>query len=374
MEGLQKASLATNQENGLLRAQVERLQVELKEYRKRISWMTSRNGMSAMSAIPSIHSNGVNGLNNDFLFDFPKLGSSPGTGTNVFNNGQSAKTNLSNSKIGAPAAERSSTGHPPGILTLDAFENSLTRNHQASATQSPSSRINATNTPNTGKQDSNGVNSTHTKAQKPKTSVSNSPSSSSESHRSQHLSSCRTSPEPNTTTPSADKPNDTSAGHHCVRIDGEKTFCEQLGLACGNINNPIPAVRSESASNTPNQNNSSENPTNLSEQPLGLDWLTQQNGGQFDPVLFGDWREPQDAVLSQDFDTFFNDAFHLPELNTENQQAPKDDFVSKINQCDQKSDDEEEVVPGEDKSQMLSCSKIWYVLFVIPIHSFQHVY
>lgn len=42
-----------------------------------------------------------------------------------------------------------------------------------------------------------------------------------------------------------------------------------------------------------------------------LDWLATQNGGQFDPVLFGDYRESQDAIIGDgDFNNgFFNDAF-----------------------------------------------------------------
>ena len=48
----------------------------------------------------------------------------------------------------------------------------------------------------------------------------------------------------------------------------------------------------------------------------GIDWLAQQNGGQFDPVLFGDYREPQEAITSGDYDTFFNEAFPLPDLNS----------------------------------------------------------
>ena len=40
----------------------------------------------------------------------------------------------------------------------------------------------------------------------------------------------------------------------------------------------------------------------------GIDWLAQQNGGQFDPVLFGDYREPQEAITSGDYG-FFGDSF-----------------------------------------------------------------
>jgi AP-1-like factor len=130
-------------------------------------------------------------------------------------------------------------------------------------------------------------------------------------------------------------------------------------MACGNINNPVPAARDKSKSHSV----SSDQPASV-EDPVAFDWLAQQNGGQFDPVLFGDWREPQDAVLSQDFGSFFNDAFPLPDLGSPShnlseaatQQHPKKDLIAQI---DSRLD--EEVVPGEDKSQMLSCTKIWYV-------------
>lgn len=46
--------------------------------------------------------------------------------------------------------------------------------------------------------------------------------------------------------------------------------------------------------------------------------MAQQNGGQFDPALFGDYRDPQDAVLSNDFGGFFDDAFALPDLGASN--------------------------------------------------------
>jgi AP-1-like factor len=136
-------------------------------------------------------------------------------------------------------------------------------------------------------------------------------------------------------------------------------------MACGNINNPIPAAQK-------GKSNSISSNQPASTDDYGLDWLSQQNGGQFDPVLFGDWREPQDAVLSQDFGSFFNDAFPLPDLGSPShnlteattqptpkpqpQPQPKKDLVSQI---DHKL--EEEVVPGEDQDKMLSCNKIWYV-------------
>lgn len=44
---------------------------------------------------------------------------------------------------------------------------------------------------------------------------------------------------------------------------------------------------------------------------FSFDWLANQNGGQFDPVLFGDYRDSQEAIVGDgDFNNgFFNEAF-----------------------------------------------------------------
>src|SRR5271156_3061079 len=79
VEDLEKASESANHENGLLRAQVERLQVELKEYRKRLSWISS-NGFNKppQSASFGLQARNMNGSNNnDFQFEFPKFGDLP---------------------------------------------------------------------------------------------------------------------------------------------------------------------------------------------------------------------------------------------------------------------------------------------------------
>jgi len=355
VDDLQKSSDMANRENGLLRAQVERLQVELREYRKRLSWMSSGgSGLSAVSNYPNAKSRGSYGLqNNEFLFDFPKFGDLPGA--HLFN-GQNREQ--SKEKGGARA---------PGVLSRD---NLNAGSPHGLGTKSNSSTPNANTAGSYGAQGSNGSVKTPYSGLKASTapaqdtSTSDSPSSSSDSHQSQMLSSGGTSPEPCSNSPPDVKRNP-GAGNMCVHgsIDGEESFCARLGMACGNIRNPIPAARDHRAkSNTV----SSDQPAPIStDDSMGFDWLAQQNGGQFDPVLFGDWREPQDAVLSQDFGTFFNDAFPLPDLGSPSHnltevaitQAPKKDLMAQI---DSKLDDDE-VVPGEDKAQMLSCTKIWYV-------------
>ena len=320
--------------------------MELREYRKRLSWMTSNSGISAMSAIPGAHSRGLQGLqNNEFLFDFPKFGDLPGS--HLFS-GQGKKNDQSRPKETLPRA--------PGVLARD---------NLTSPTNSSSLHVGSTSTSGStpsSRTPYNNLKSSTTLNQD--TSNSDSPSSYSDSQHSQLLSSNGTSPEPSLNSPPDPKSNDSGVGSNCNvhgSTNGEESFCAKLGMACGNINNPIPAVRDQ---NTKINNTSSEPSAHVSSEDPGFDWLAQQNGGQFDPVLFGDWREPQDAVLSQDFGSFFNEAFPLPDLGSplhniteasQGQQPPKKDLIAQVD-----SKLEEEVVPGEDKSQMLSCTKIWY--------------
>jgi AP-1-like transcription factor len=82
---LSKTHEADKHENGLLKAQVERLQIELKEYRKRLSL----NGGSSARGSPPLtaytgqgrSNSGPNSANstNSFQFDFPKFGALPGS-------------------------------------------------------------------------------------------------------------------------------------------------------------------------------------------------------------------------------------------------------------------------------------------------------
>lgn len=364
VDELQKSSDSTSQENGLLRAQVERLQVELREYRKRLSWMTSNgNGLSAMSSGPIAQSRSAQGLKNtDFLFDFPKFGDLPGS--HIFN-----RQNKNDQP--KPNNDSHNSSRSTSILSRDNLSGLIGAPAVPSTQSSGSTPILRTfgNTPSS-------TTSSKTPHKNPKSSsahdasTSDSPSSSSDSHQSQLLSSNGTSPEPSLNSPPDGKQHDASCGGS---INGEESFCARLGMACGNVNNPIPAVQHKATNETndsQNQHQPQPQPQPQVDDPFGFDWLSQQNGGQFDPVLFGDWREPQDAVLSQDFGSFFNDAFPLPDLGSpshnlsevaappQQQQPPKK--PTQVGSLDHKLFDEE-VVPGEDKTQMLSCTKIWYV-------------
>lgn len=108
VEDLEKASEATNHENGRLRAQVEKMNIELKEYRKRMSLNTTAAGYSPP---PSATQSQSYGNGNDFQFNFPKFGDLPGS---FLSNGSITKT-TSPTQIGQRSAAASSTS-PAGIV------------------------------------------------------------------------------------------------------------------------------------------------------------------------------------------------------------------------------------------------------------------
>jgi len=106
----------------------------------------------------------------------------------------------------------------------------------------------------------------------------------------------------------------------------------------------------------------------------GIDWLAQQNGGQFDPVLFGDYRDPQDNIMNTNLGDFFNDAFltqdfstpfNTGEITLSPQPVPQQEPAAPatpdpIKQCDvaQYANDD----PSAKSSKFLSCDKVWLVL------------
>lgn len=107
MSQLTKTQEADKHENGLLKAQVDRLQVELREYRKRLSL----NGGSGANRSPPLTAYGQGRSNsnpsaygNGFQFEFPKFGGLPGSqifGNQSFSNGSN------------PAVAQRSSATPP---------------------------------------------------------------------------------------------------------------------------------------------------------------------------------------------------------------------------------------------------------------------
>lgn len=76
---MEKANEADKHENGLLKAQMERMRIELLEYRKRFSLQSGANRSPTLAA-SSGQSRSLSGsYGNNFQFDFPKFGELPGS-------------------------------------------------------------------------------------------------------------------------------------------------------------------------------------------------------------------------------------------------------------------------------------------------------
>lgn len=213
--------------------------------------------------------------------------------------------------------------------------------------------------------------------------ASTSHSSPSASSNSAHgaSSSCGTSPEPTSQSPNYSKALDntlTTIGEESTKgatnSPGETSFCQKLNEACGNPHNPIPRTFSSAQASSGFSAIASANANNHHTDSIlatpkydlnGIDFFAAQNGNQFDPQLFGDYREPQDSVLANGAfnDSFFSEAYNFNGSDFTSPYnavaSPKKDLVSQIDQA--QANDEEEVVPGEDTTKMLTCNTIWYV-------------
>ncbi|TVY39969.1 AP-1-like transcription factor napA [Lachnellula occidentalis] len=400
VEDLQKASESANHENSILRAQVDKMTVELVEYRKRVS---TSGGIARTSSLnnglpPYLAGRGLNGgLNNpndvNFQFEFPRFGRLQGplpAQTSILNSArQSASPTATAQQTIAPSPTDKDSVSP----RTQSLQHQASNGSSAGLTQSPpkldngdmsslsglfspsiletvgkspeydffGNAINTSNGSRSSTDSANGNGSTghNTSYSSPSASSNTNPGPSS---------SCGTSPEPaSMQSPGYNKPADPTlttigeehSGNTTVG-EGELTFCDKLNMACGNPNNPIPRTLSES---------SSGNLDNTSLDVNGIDWFAQQNGNQFDPQLFGDYREPQENILSGDNfgDSFFTDAFAMPDFNSpfnaEPSPAPaKKDLVTQMD----KQNDDDEVVPGEDTSKLLTCNTIWDRLQACP--------
>ncbi|KIX03875.1 uncharacterized protein Z518_07428 [Rhinocladiella mackenziei CBS 650.93] len=405
VEDLEKASESANHENGLLRAQVERLQVELKEYRKRLSWISSNGLMRSQPIMANQGRNPSVNNHNDFQFEFPKFGDLPPmTATNLFGNSNpnsqkqqtinaSRPATLPNSSISpvnpnsnAHRSTSSSQNQPTrfGSLSQSPINNTYSASppplkeqqgsvdslsglfspsileasqHASLGGYFPQSAYGTTNQnartslDNGAIGNNSGVYSNHS------LSTSDSPSSSTESQNA--TSSIGTSPEPSLNSP-ANKLNEHTLNpireENQLSFGGKDYLCNQLQLACGCADDPIPPILNMS------NGKSLGYATTPGFDANGIHWLAQQNNNGFDPILFGDYRETQDNILSQDFGAFFNDAYPLPDLgsplhnyndlSTEN--APKTDLLKQVEEA---KNGNEEVVPNNDKP--MTCNKIW---------------
>lgn len=383
---MEKASESTNHENGLLRAQVDRLQTELREYRKRVSLSSnSANRSPPQVAGQSMGFKANWDINSNFQFEFPLFG--PAQTTRIGTNGAIAKPNPTRRNTNgsptssAPSVARGNSlqtasptscsdvtrtaSHPrPGSLSREDMSD-LSNFFSPSVLQS-ASRNNSTDVLGYSAGDQRKKSGGADEAHRPAGGNGGtfhyntaSPSDSSVSHNGFN-SSCVTTPE---TCPDMLDQHKSSDGSRRTTDEGEKAFCEIFQTACGNKENPIPLMMSESnvtsAPSTTVKTPGSELPS--------FDWLASQNGGAFDPVLFADYRDPQESIMNGGFGDFFNDAFPSldgvtsPAITSQepNTYLPrKRDLLQEI---ETQSEKEPEVVPGETRKQFLTCNMLWYV-------------
>ena len=154
VDALTKSKEADKHENGLLKAQIERLQIELREYRKRLSL----NGGSGANRSPPLTASGQSRSNTNpsyptgnFQFDFPKFGALPGS--QIFGNSFSNGSNSSNGNrtSATPPLVHSPTGSisgPSQPQTVSSRDNSM-----AARSMSPKS-LNGSNTNSPGQMSS----------------------------------------------------------------------------------------------------------------------------------------------------------------------------------------------------------------------------
>ncbi|KUI55625.1 AP-1-like transcription factor [Cytospora mali] len=343
---LEKASASANHENSRLRAQVDKMTAELSEYKKRFSAMVNTRTPNPSGPRPTFGHAVINNLNDvNFQFEFPKFGQLPGPLPSATNgvsmngrtpNSQSPRNTRSPSGGTSPGQNGSRHGSTGSNLAkgLDAqteedlakfsgvFSPPLTNNNVASVSRT------STDSHNSGAP-----------------TMTSSPSVSSHSNGCSS-SSCGTSPEPSTQSPTGFKPVDT-----LMTIGEEK----QPSFA--------------------NTNQDYGHFANIDMNDLSF--LTSTNNFQFDPQLFGSYREPQENILGNGIDdSFFNEAFDMdfttpyfaPSPVTHKKDDQKDaqkseDLIQKIDAA--KNDDETELVQTND-GQLLTCNKIWEKLQDCP--------
>lgn len=270
----------------------------------------------------------VNSLNDvNFQFEFPKFGTLPGPPVQKADTSSSNSVSPQNKTLAASPAQSLSSESKPSPASQQAqnahFKEDLAK---FSNIFTPSMSSSAGTAASRGSLDS---------ANFSLNGATSSPSASSNSNVGP-TSSCGTSPEPLTQSPMGFKPLDAIGEEQQPSIaKSEQPFTDFANLDFSNNNS--------------------------------LDWLSQQNGGQFDPQLFGGYREPQENILANpSFDEFFNDAFDA-DFFTPYNAAPATPSVQKKNliaEIDAKQNDiVNDVAPAESTKR---CDQIWYVTSTLP--------
>ena len=342
----------------------------------------------------------------DFQFDFPKFGSLPGSqlfdaqpkhasitppvndvspATHISRQNSAArfasppKAQLANSSRQSAAGSRSeSLNLSNNVPVLDGFDSTLPQMPTSLFTPSiingttTDYGFNTTASPvenNNGGDSHSGISRAFRFNSGSHSSNTDSPSVSSQSHFNPN-SSCGTSPESSHDSP----PEATKVNANAYSFNS----------------NPTNQSTFSNIANTAVKNNNNNN------NDFNFDWLASQNGGQFDPVLLGDYRDSQDAIVgdANEFNNgFFNDAFPYDfgsplnfdfnspkpqQQQTTQQQNASRNLLAEVDRAREGNDDDflpgpaaaqsaakhlskEQNVPLAQAEKMLNCNTIWYV-------------
>jgi AP-1-like factor len=335
VEELEKVSAEATNENSHLKSKIDKLTVELNEYKKRVSGMSTSGSRSTTEHTRQNHVFGRSVIQNledvNFQFEFPKFGMLPGPSPTA---GSGASHG---SPYPSPTSTTNANSHSsPSFERLNdkASPNSPNgREGSAPVTKESLANFSGLFTSPSPYDSTHGTNNSRISLDSATFSLggvnSASPSASSNSNGGPS-SSCGTSPEPVTQSPLGFKPLDTLT-----------TIGEEQSATTGASG--LTDVGNVDFSN--------------------LDWLSQQNGGQFDPQLFGGYREPQESVLANTSfdDSFFNDALDV-DFTTPFNMAPSPDLPKKnlIAEIDAKNDSDDAQI------NLLNCNNIWEKLQTCP--------
>lgn len=288
---------------------------ELKQYKQKMTVLAQSKSSPQNTPLANAAVNKMSDVN--FQFEFPRFGALPGPPLNKPHRSVSQPLSPQNgTQVSSPALSLSSDMKSP----------------QKSAAQFKEDLAKFSNifSPSMSSSTANGSRASVDSANYSFPGATSSPSASSNSNVGPS-SSCGTSPEPFTQSPMGFKPIDalSTIGEEQISTNNsQQTFANFANVDFGNN---------------------------------GLDWLAQQNGGQFDPQLFGGYREPQQNIMSNtSFDDFFTDAFDADFLTPFNT-APSPNLAKKNNliaEIDAKQNDVDDGPPAARKN--IKAHEVWY--------------
>lgn len=296
---------------------MDRITAELNQYKQRLSVLSTHNKPTSRER-DFLSGGALNGIGDvSFQFEFPKFGSLPGPPVAKQPTSQPISPQQ-NGQRHSPARSLKRESKPPQA-------------NSQQYSQEDFAKYASLFSPSLGGSTRTGSRASVDSVSFSVAAATSSPSASSSSNTGGPNSSCGTSPEPFTQSPMSSKPLET-----LTTIGEEQAASVTAGQPFAQF-------------------------SNIDIGSPSFDWLVQQNGGgNFDPQLFGGYREPQENILSNPTfdDFFFNDSldtdFATP-FNTApvGEAAPKQNLIARIDAQQNAIDDDAEKKPN------MSCNQLW---------------